>query len=110
MRLVEKLMVQAEIATAALILAVIMGATNTAAADRQVQHSIAFQSGEITAINESTIQIDGRVFGLADGVILQDEKGREIEPSSLVVTAEVKYHVKKEQSNKIDFMIVYLPR
>ncbi|MDO9118756.1 MAG: hypothetical protein Q7U39_12415 [Nitrospira sp.] len=68
------------------------------------------QSGSITAIYETAFQIDGRTFRLTPDAVIQNEKGEVMEASSLVVTAEVKYHVKKEQNNQIDRMIVFLPR
>jgi hypothetical protein len=33
-----------------------------------------------------------------------------LDPARLMVSAEVKFHVMKEQSNKIDKMIVTLPK
>jgi len=39
-----------------------------------------------------------------------DIYGRMFDPGRLVVTAEVKFHVTKEQNNKIDKVIVTLPR
>jgi hypothetical protein len=39
-----------------------------------------------------------------------DDHGRMMDPGRLVVTAEVKFHLTKEQSNMIDKMIVTLPR
>lgn len=74
------------------------------------QMAVAYQNGTITAIYETTFQIDGRTFGLAPGAVLQDDTGKEIEASALVVTAEVKYRLKEDQHGKIDRMIVTLPR
>jgi hypothetical protein len=72
--------------------------------------TIAYQNGTITAIYENTLDIDGRTFGLTPDVVMLDEHGDTLDPARLMVTAEVKFHVKKEQSNKIDKMIVTLPR
>jgi glucan-binding YG repeat protein len=88
--------------------------------------SVAWQSGTITAIYETTIQIDGRTFSLAPDAVILDDTGNQMDASELVVTAEVKYHVKPasqqaskqdskqdntiEQQDKIDRMIVVLPR
>ncbi len=80
-------------------------------ADQQLpMMTIGFQSGTITAIYESVLQIDGRTFSLSPDAILQDDRGREIEASALVVSAEVKYRMKKEQNDMIDRMMVILPR
>jgi hypothetical protein len=72
--------------------------------------TIAYQNGTITAIYENTLDIDGRTYGLTPDVVMLDEHGDTLDPARLMVTAEVKFHVKKEQSNKIDKMIVTLPR
>jgi hypothetical protein len=72
--------------------------------------TIGNQSGMITAIYEKTLDIDGRTYGLAPDVVMLDDHGRMMDPGRLVVTAEVKFHVTKEQSNMIDKMIVTLPR
>lgn len=80
-------------------------------ADQQLpMMTIGFQSGTITAIHESLLQIDGRTFSLSPDAILQDDRGREIEASALVVSAEVKYRMKKEQNDVIDRMLVIFPR
>lgn len=80
-------------------------------ADQQLPiMTIGFQSGTITAIYGSMLQIDGRTFSLSPNAILQDDRGREIEASALVVSAEVKYRIKKERNDLIDRMMVILPR
>jgi hypothetical protein len=72
--------------------------------------TIGYQNGTITAIYENTLEIDGRSYGLMPDVVMLDEHERMLDPGRLVVTAEVKFHVKKEQSNMIDKMIVTLPK
>jgi hypothetical protein len=72
--------------------------------------TIGYQNGTITAINENTLDIDGRTYGVTPDVVMLDEHGERLDPVRLMVTAEVKFHVKKEQSNKIDKMIVTLPK
>jgi hypothetical protein len=69
-----------------------------------------YQNGTITAIYEKTIDIDRRTYWLMPDVVMLDNYGRMFDPGRLVVTAEVKFHVTKEQNNKIDKMIVTLPR
>ncbi|MGH7147491.1 MAG: hypothetical protein ACREIJ_06265 [Nitrospiraceae bacterium] len=71
--------------------------------------TINYQNGAITAIHEKTLDIDGRTYGLIPDVVMLDEHGDLLDPGRLMVTAEVKFHVKKEQSNMIDKMIVTLP-
>ena len=72
--------------------------------------TVGYQTGTITAINENTLEIDGRTYGLMSDVVMLDEHGDMVDLVRLMVSAEVKFHVKKEQSNKIDKMIVTLPR
>ena len=72
--------------------------------------TVGYQNGTITAIYEKTLDIDGRTYWLVPDVVMLDGYGRMMDPGRLVVTAEVKFHVTKEQSNKIDKMIVTLPR
>jgi hypothetical protein len=72
--------------------------------------TIGYQTGAITAIYEKTLEINGRAYGLMPEVIMLDEHEETLDPARLMVTAEVKFHVMKEQSNKIDKMIVTLPR
>jgi len=72
--------------------------------------TVGYQNGAITSIYEKTLEINGRTYGLAPDVVMLDDHGRMLDPGRLVVTAEVKFHVTKEQSNMIDKMIVTLPR
>jgi hypothetical protein len=71
--------------------------------------TINYQNGTITAIHERTLDIDGRTYGVVPDVVMLDQHGEAMEPGRLMVSAEVKFHVKKEQSNMIDKMIVTLP-
>ena len=72
--------------------------------------TISYQNGTITAIYEKTLDIDRRTYGLTPDVVMLDDFGKMLDPGRLVVSAEVKFHVKNEQSNMIDKMIVTLPR
>ena len=87
-------------------------AVGVAPADDQSLPSmtIGYQKGTITAIYEKTLGIDGRTYGVMPDVVMLDEHGETMDPSRLRVTAEVKFYVKKEQSDMIDKMIVTLPR
>ena len=87
-------------------------AVGVAPADDQPLPSmtISYQKGTITAIYEKTLGIDGRTYGVMPDVVMLDEHGDVLDPGRLVVSAEVKFHVMKEQSNMIDKMIVTLPR
>jgi basic membrane lipoprotein Med (substrate-binding protein (PBP1-ABC) superfamily) len=71
--------------------------------------TVGYQNGTITAIHEKTFDIDGRAYGVTQDVVMLDQHGEPLDPGRLIVSAEVKFHVKKEQSNMIDKMIVTLP-
>jgi basic membrane lipoprotein Med (substrate-binding protein (PBP1-ABC) superfamily) len=71
--------------------------------------TVGYQNGTITAIHEKTFDIDGRTYGVVQDVVMLDQHGEVLDPGRLMVSAEVKFHVKKEQSNMIDQMIVTLP-
>jgi hypothetical protein len=72
--------------------------------------TIGYQNGTITAIYEKTLDIDGRTYGVTPDVVMLDEHGDMFDPARLRVSAEVKFHVTKEQSHMIDKMIVTLPK
>jgi hypothetical protein len=72
--------------------------------------TIGYQTGAITSIYEKSLAIDGRTYGLMPDVVILNERGRIMDPRDLVVTAEVKFHVRKDLGDKIDKMIVRLPR
>lgn len=72
--------------------------------------TIGYQNGTITAIYEKTLDIDGRTYGVTQDVVMLDEHGDIFDPARLRVSAEVKFHVTKEQSHMIDKMIVTLPK
>ena len=71
--------------------------------------TVGYQSGTITAVHEKTLDIDGRTYAVMPDVVMLDQHGEAMEPGRLMVSAEVKFHVMKEQSNMIDKMIVTLP-
>lgn len=72
--------------------------------------SIAYQVGIITAVYEKTFQIDGKTYSLAPDAIVVDDSGSIADASALAVGIEVKYHLKKDKSDLIDNMILFLPR
>ena len=72
--------------------------------------AVGYQNGAITAIAEKTLDIDGRTYIVTSEAVMVDDHGRMLDPARLVVSAEVKFHVKKEQNNMIEKMIVTLPR
>ena len=72
--------------------------------------TVGYQNGTITAIHAKTLDIDGRTYGVTPDIVMLDEHGDMLDPGRLMVSAEVSFHVKKEQSNMIEKMIVKLPR
>jgi hypothetical protein len=107
----RRLFVRAGIMALAVTVLSVMNVGVTPADDQPLPSmTIGYQSGTITAINEKTLDINGRTYGLAPDVVMLDDHGRMMDPGRLVVTAEVKFHLTKEQSNMIDKMIVTLPR
>ena len=107
----SRLFIRARIIALAVTILSVMSVGITLADDQPLPSmTISYQNGTITAIYEKTLDIDGRTYGLIPDVVMLDEHGDTLDPSRLMVTAEVKFHVKKEQSNMIDKMIVILPR
>lgn len=72
--------------------------------------TVGYQSGKITAVYEKTFQIDGRTYSLTSDAVILDDSGNQADAGMLAVTLEVQYHLKKEQNDKIDRMIIFLPR
>ncbi len=75
--------------------------------------AVGYQTGKITAVYQTTFQIDGRTYSLTPDAVLLDESGNQLDPSYIGVQIEAKFHVKKDQNDqndKIDKMILNLPR
>jgi hypothetical protein len=98
----------------ALALAVVMMcglAPDSTRADQQLPMiTVDYQSGTITAIYETTFQIDGRTYSLTPDAVILDDRGKQLDAGALMADLEVKYHVKRDRNEKIDRMIVFLPR
>ena len=71
--------------------------------------AVAYQDGKITGVYETTIQIDHRTFSLAPEVVILDRHGDPLAERDIRVDLEVKYHLLKGTTDKIDQMIVFLP-
>lgn len=107
----SRLFIRARIIALAVTILSVMSVGVTLADDQPLPSmTIGYQNGTITAIYEKTLDIDGRTYGLIPDVVMLDEHGDTLDPSRLMVSAEVRFHVTKEQSNKIDKMIVTLPK
>jgi hypothetical protein len=68
-----------------------------------------YQSGTITGIYETTLQIDHKTYSLTPDVVLLDRHGDELAARHLQVDIEVKYHLEKGSKDRIDRMILLLP-
>ena len=73
------------------------------------QIAVAYKDGTITGIYETTFQIDHKTYSLAPDAVLLDRRGKELDARHLRVDIEVKYHLEKGSTDKIDRMILYLP-
>lgn len=72
--------------------------------------TINYQNGTITAIYQTSFQIDGRTYSLSPDAVILDDSGNELDAGMLAVTLDVKYRIKKGETDKIDRMILFLPR
>lgn len=79
------------------------------AEDAQPPAAVAYKNGTVTGIYETTFQIDHRTFSLTPDAVLLDRHGDPLEPKDLKVDIEVKYHLQKGSTDKIDQMILFLP-
>lgn len=69
-----------------------------------------YPKGTITAVYETTFQIDGRTFSLVPEAVLVDRHGDPLVPTSIRVDINVKYRIQKGTTDKIDWMLLFLPR
>jgi hypothetical protein len=68
-----------------------------------------YPTGKITSIHETAFQIDGRTVSLAPEAVLVDRHGDPLQPAALRVDIDVKYHIQKGTTDKIDWMLLILP-
>ena len=72
--------------------------------------TVGYQNGKITTVYQTNFLIDGRAYRLAPDVMIYDDSGNRIDAGYISVGLEVKFHVKKEQNDMIDSMVLTLPR
>lgn len=107
----SRLIVRAGITLLAVTFLSVMNVGVTPADDQPLPSmTIGYQTGTITAIYEKTFQIDGRTYSLTPDAVILDDSGKQLDAGMLAVTLEVKYHVKKGETDKIDRMILFLLR
>lgn len=107
----SRLFVRAGIMLVAMTVLSVMTVGVTLADDQSLPTmTVGYQNGRITAVHQTTFQIDGRTYSLTPDAVLLDESGNQIDAGYIAVQIEAKFHVKKDQSDKIDKMILTLPR
>ena len=70
---------------------------------------VGLRDGKITGIYETTFQIDHKTFSFAPEVVILDRNGDPLSASDMRVDIEVKYHLLKGTTDKIDQIILFLP-
>ena len=68
-----------------------------------------YPTGKITSIYETAFQINGRTVSLVPEAVLVDRHGDPLPPTALRVDIDVKYHIQKGTTDKIDWMLLILP-
>lgn len=96
--------------TTVLILLTVGGSGIAVAAGNAQTINITYETGIITAIYEKNFQIDGKIFSLTPDAVIVDDSGNPTDAGAMAVGIEVKYHAKKDKSDQIDNMILFLPR
>lgn len=71
--------------------------------------SIGYPSGKITGLYQTTLQVDGKTYSLTPEVVLVDRHGDPLDHRHLRVDIDVKYHLQKGTTDKIDWMLLILP-
>lgn len=70
---------------------------------------VSYRDGKITGIYDTTIQIDNKTFSFAPEVMILDRHNDPLSERDIRVDLEVKYHLLKGTTDKIDQMVVFLP-
>jgi hypothetical protein len=70
---------------------------------------IANRDGKITALYETSFQIDHKTYSLTPDAVILDRHGDPLTTSDFRVDIEVKYHLLKGTTDKIDQIVLYLP-
>jgi hypothetical protein len=87
------------------------GAPQKSLADESLPAAMAsYPKGTITSVYETTFQIDGRTFSLAPEFVLVDRHGDPLAPTTIRTDIDVTYRIQKGTNDKIDWMMLFLPR
>ncbi|MEQ1627245.1 MAG: hypothetical protein ABL965_07615 [Nitrospira sp.] len=68
-----------------------------------------YPAGKITSIYETAFQINGRTVSLTPEAVLVDRHGDPLAVTDLRADIDVKYHIQKGTTDKIDWMLLILP-
>lgn len=68
------------------------------------------QSGVVTSIERNFLFINGKQYTVDPEVEIRDQEDNVLQPEIIKRDHQVKFHLKKGDSNKIDFLIVYMPQ
>jgi hypothetical protein len=86
------------------------GAPQISRADEPLPAAMAsYPTGTISAIYETTFQINGRTVSLVPEAVLVDRHGDPLPPTAIRVDIDVRYRIQKGTTDKIDWMLLILP-
>ncbi|MDH4079975.1 MAG: DUF2945 domain-containing protein [Nitrospira sp.] len=68
-----------------------------------------YPTGTITAIHETTFEINGRTVSLVPEAVIVDRHGDPVVLTVIRVNTDVRYRIQKGTTDKIDWMLVILP-
>jgi hypothetical protein len=83
------------------------GWAQTTAPESSLDSKIRFQSGQVTAKQGSTLQINNQNYTLAPEALIKDDEGKPRAEKDLTPGTEVRFHVKR---GDIDQIVVVLTR
>jgi len=68
------------------------------------------QAGVVTLVEQQSLNISGKMYTVDAEIQIRDQEDNVLQPEVVQIGHEVKFHLKKGESNKIDFLIVYMPQ
>ncbi len=68
------------------------------------------QAGVVTSVESGSLFINGKEYAVDSEVQIRDQEDNVLQPEVIRRDHEVRFHLKKGESNKIDFLIVYMPQ
>lgn len=82
----------------------------TSRADQPFPAAMAsYPTGTISAIHETTFEINGRTVSLVPEAVIVDRHGDPVALTVIRVNTDVRYRIQKGTTDKIDWMLVILP-